>query len=63
MIIAGADDEVFDAHSYTALLPAIPHGQVTIVPNANHLGVIYHPLTLRAIATWLEGYQFQRQGL
>jgi pimeloyl-ACP methyl ester carboxylesterase len=47
-VIAGADDELMDAEAYRRELPPLGVA-MTILPNVDHMGVVYRPEAIRAI--------------
>jgi pimeloyl-ACP methyl ester carboxylesterase len=47
-VVAGADDELMDADAYRRVLPQLG-ASVTIVPGADHMGVVYRPEAIKAI--------------
>ena len=54
LLIAGAQDEAFDAALYApAMTPANPNGRYEIVPGVGHLGIVDAPQTLALIRDFL----------
>jgi hypothetical protein len=47
-VIAGESDELMDAAAYQSALPP-PGVHVVILPNIDHMGVVYQPAALAAI--------------
>jgi len=48
-VIAGAKDELMDASAYQSVLPPLG-ARVTILADVDHMGVVYRPEALKAIA-------------
>lgn len=49
LIITGDRDEFHDAESNLALYRAMPNAEVLVVPYADHLGLVRHPLIYQAL--------------
>jgi pimeloyl-ACP methyl ester carboxylesterase len=47
-VIAGADDQLMDAEAYRRELPPLGVA-MTILPNVDHMGVVYRPEAIKAI--------------
>jgi pimeloyl-ACP methyl ester carboxylesterase len=47
-VVAGADDELMDAEAYRRELPPLGVA-MTILPNVDHMGVVYRPEAIKAI--------------
>ncbi len=49
LIISGDRDEFNDPEDQLALYRALPHAEVLIIPRADHLGLVRHPMVFRAL--------------
>ena len=49
-VIAGEKDELMDAAAYQSVLPPL-EARVTILPDVDHMGVVFRPEALKAIVT------------
>lgn len=59
LLVAGSDDEIFDAEHYPAIISAhVSHGEVVIKPGYNHFeDVISNLDTLEVYSDWLNRFQ------
>lgn len=49
LIVSGDRDEFNDAEDQISLYRAIPQSEVLIIPHADHLGLVKHPMVFRAL--------------
>ncbi|GAX88743.1 alpha/beta hydrolase [Effusibacillus lacus] len=54
LVLVGAEDEVFYADRYEALLGMYTKAQVHIVPESNHDGLLESPISYELTANWLQ---------
>ncbi|MEP6907901.1 MAG: alpha/beta hydrolase [Pseudoxanthomonas sp.] len=55
LLIAGTNDEAFDAKQYPSVVLLHPNGRAVLVPGATHDGIMRNPAAFSAVATWLQG--------